>query len=762
MRPIIHFTLVAAATLLPSSTYAADEIDLAKYVDPHIGTGGHGHVFLGASVPFGAVQVGPDNFFQGWDWCSGYHYSDNVIKGFSHLHLSGTGIPDLGDVLLMPYSGDIKTAAGTRDEVGSGYASRYSHENETARPGYYSVDLVDSGIKVELTATERVGFHRYRSTKAGPLHITLDLEHENGEGRAVKTEIRQIDAHTLTGYRFSTGWARDQRVYFAIKSEQPFESFKVFDGVEKLAENQGQGAAIKGVMTFVTGDDAIQLKVGISPVSEENALANIDAEAPEWDFDAIATEARQKWNDELQAIRIKTGDESQKKVFYTALYHTMIAPALFDDHNGDYRGTDNVNRNSEVSDNYSIFSLWDTYRAAHPLYTITQPERVDDFINSMLAIYEQQGKLPVWHLMGNETDTMIGYHAVPVIVDAYFKGVRGFDSKKAYEAIKASAMRDERGLKFVKERGFIPADREIESVAKALEYAIDDWCIAQMAQSLGRNEDYQYFLSRSNNYRQYFDPQIQFMRGKLADSSWRTPFDPVQSTHREDDYCEGNAWQYTWLVPHDVEGLIGLFGSEDAFLKKLDQLFAVDSNKTANSSMDISGLIGQYAHGNEPGHHTIYLYACAGQQWKTTEKVRQVLTTLYTDKPDGLAGNEDCGQMSAWYVFSSLGFYPVNPVGGRYVFGSPLFDETTLQLPDGKTFTVITNQNSAKNTYIQSMTLNGKPYELNYITHESIMKGGTLEITMGPTPNKKFGSHREHRLISGLPTKSNSTRIVTE
>lgn len=736
---------MAAATLLPCTTYAAGENDLAQYVDPHIGTGGHGHVFLGASVPFGAVQVGPDNFFQGWDWCSGYHYSDNVIKGFSHLHLSGTGIPDLGDVLLMPHTGEIKTSAGTRDKPGSGYASRYSHDNETARPGYYSVDLADSGIKVELTATERVGFHRYLPTQAGPMHVIVDLEHENGEGRAVKTAIRQIDANTLVGYRFSTGWARDQRVYFAIKSERPFESFKVFDGNDAQSENNGQGAAIKGVMTFASGDDAIQLKVGISPVSEENALANIDAEAPDWDFDAIVKEARNKWNDELQAIRIKTGDESRKRVFYTALYHTMIAPALFDDHNGDYRGTDNENRNSAKSDNYSIFSLWDTYRAAHPLYTITQPERVDDFINSMLAIYEQQGKLPVWHLMGNETDTMIGYHAVPVIVDAYLKGVRGFDSQKAYEAIKASAMRDERGLKFIKERGFIPADREIESVAKALEYAIDDWCIAQMAHALGHDEDYRYFQNRAQSYRLYFDPQVQFMRGKLSDESWRSPFDPVQSTHREDDYCEGNAWQYIWLVPHDVQGLIKLFGGEAAFIAKLDQLFSIDSKKSENASMDISGLIGQYAHGNEPGHHTTYLYAYAGEQWKTADKVRQILTTLYTDQPDGLSGNEDCGQMSAWYVFSSLGFYPVNPAAGVYVAGSPLFDEATIDLPGGKQFTITAKGNSPENKYIQSATLNGQDYPYSYLKHADLVKGGKLEFIMGPEPNKKFGSQESHR-----------------
>lgn len=745
MWSALRFIVLLLAVSFTGVVLAGETEDFTQHVDPYIGTGGHGHVFLGASVPFGAVQLGPSNFHQGWDWCSGYHYSDDVVIGFPHLHLSGTGIPDLGDILVMPYTGHLTTFTGKLEEPESGYASRYSHDQETARPGYYSVKLLDYDIDVELTATERVGVHRYRVPGGRELHIIIDLEHENGEGRAVRTSIRQVDEYTLVGSRFSTGWARDQRVYFAMKSSVPIETFQVFDGDRDLSQTKGEGAAIKGVISFAPSPREVMLKVGISPVSEENAAANIKAETPDWDFEKIVEQARLKWNDQLKAIRIKTSDEASKRVFYTALYHTMIAPVLFNDHNGDYRGTDKKVYPSADFTNYSIFSLWDTYRAVHPLFTLTQPDRVNDFVKSMLAIYEQQGKLPVWHLLGNETDTMIGYHAVPVIVDAYLKGYRDYDVNLAYEAIKTSAMREEAGLSYLKESGFIPAEKEVESVAKAMEYAIDDWCIAQMARALEKDDDYQYFMKRASYYKNYFDPNIQFMRGKLSDASWRTPFDPIRSTHRKDDYCEGNAWQYIWLVPHDVEGLIALFGSADAFVAKLDQLFSVESVKNEGASMDISGLIGQYAHGNEPGHHTSYLYAFGGKQWKTAERVRYIVTELYTDQPDGLSGNEDCGQMSAWYILSSMGMYPVNPAAGTYVFGSPLFDEAVIQLDENKTFTITAKNNCSRSKYIQSATLNGAPYKRSYITHDDIVAGGNLTFVMGPKPNKEFGAKKEHR-----------------
>ena len=745
----IRFLLISfvSIALLPQRGFADTE-DLTQFVDPYIGSGGHGHVFVGASVPFGGVQLGPSNFYQGWDWCSGYHYSDSVLAGFSHLHLSGTGIADLGDILLMPYAGSFAMTPGSREQPDTGYASRYSHERESVRPGYYRVYLDDYDVEVELTATERVGMHRYRFPAGKQCHVAIDLQYENGGGRATQASLKQIDERTIVGHRFSTGWAKDQRVYFAIKASTDLGNIHVFDGKEELPGNEGSGKAVRGFVTFRTAPGELILKVGISPVSEENALANIDAEIPHWKFDEIVEAANAKWNDQLRVLRIKTDESSYKRVFYTALYHAMIAPVLHNDHNGDYLGTDKEICRAVDFENYSIFSLWDTYRAAHPLFTLTHPERVSDFIQSMLAIYDQQDKLPVWHLLGNETNTMIGYHSVPVIVDAYFKGLHGYDIEKAYQAIKASAMLDEEGMDYVKKLGYIPSDTQSESVAKALEYCIDDWCVAQMAQSLGYQEDYLYFSERAKYYQNYFDPTTGFMRGKLSDGSWRAPFDPSQSTHRKDDYCEGNAWQYVWLVPQDPEGLIELLGGDSGFVEKLDQMFSTEYVRNEHASVDITGLIGQYAHGNEPGHHTTYLYAYAGQQWKTAEKVRYITTELYHDQPDGLSGNEDCGQMSAWFILSSIGMYPVNPAAGIYVFGSPLFDEVTLQLPNGREFHLVARNNSRENMYIQSVRLNGEPYSKSYITHKDVLTGGELIFEMGASPNKDYAKNESDRPTS--------------
>ena len=743
------FRMVACllSCFVPALGVRSHADDVASHVDPFIGSGGHGHVFVGASVPFGAVQVGPSNFHQGWDWCSGYHYSDSVLAGFSHLHLSGTGIADLGDVLVMPYTGPLAISPGSQKDPDSGYASRYSHDREVVRPGFYSVDLLDHDVHAELTATERVGLHRYRYPDDRPAHLAIDLHFGNGGGRALETSLRRVDTATVVGSRRSTGWAKDQRVFFALRSSRPFAEFRIFQGDRRVAGDSAEGRGLRAIASYEGSPGEVLVRVGLSPVSEENALANLEAEAGHADFDAVAAAATAAWNEQLGRIQIKTDDRT-KRIFYTALYHTMIAPALFNDHNGDYRGADlQVYRNPGF-DTYTIFSLWDTYRAAHPLFTLTQPERVGHFIQTMLAIRDQQGKLPVWHLMGNETDTMVGYHAVPVIVDAYFKGLLEADPERAFEAIKNSALRDERGLDSIKEIGYIPAEKGSESVAMAMEYAIDDWCIAQMANALGKHEDEEYFSKRAKAYREYFDPATKFMRGKLSDGSWREPFDPVASAHRRDDYCEGNGWQYLWLVPHDPEGLIELLGGDAPFCEKLDQLFSVESVKTEGASADISGLIGQYAHGNEPGHHTTYLYAFAGQQWKTARLVRQILTTLYSDQPDGLSGNEDCGQMSAWYVFSALGMYPVNPVAGVYVFGSPLVDEATITLPEGKTFTIVARGNSPDNIYIQSAELNGQPYAKSFITHADIVAGGTLTFLMGPEPNKAFGTAPEDRPAS--------------
>lgn len=743
MNRFLLAACILAALFTPSASPGHAD-DFTGSVDPWIGSGGHGHVFVGASVPFGGVQVGPTNFHQGWDWCSGYHYSDSILAGFTHLHLSGTGIADLGDILVMPYTGKLLTGPGSLKDPDAGYASRYRHDREQVHPGFYSVDLLDHDVHVELTATERVGLHRYRYPADKPARLAIDLQFGNGGGRALETRLHRVDAATVVGSRRSTGWAKDQRVFFALRSSQPFAEFRIFQGADEQPGESAEGRGLRAIATYAGSPGEVVVRVGLSPVSENNALANLEAEAADADFDEVAAAAQQAWNEQLGRIRI-AADDRTRRIFYTALYHTMIAPSLFNDHNRDYRGADmQVYRDADF-DNYTTFSLWDTYRAAHPLFTLTQPERVRHFTQTMLAIRDQQGKLPVWHLMGNETDTMVGYHAVPVIVDAYFKGLLDADPERAYEAIKNSAMRDERGLDAIKARGYIPAERETESVAKAMEYAIDDWCIAQMAQSLGKHEDYEYFSKRGEAYREYFDPDTRFMRGKLTDGTWREPFDPVASAHRRDDYCEGNGWQYLWLAPQNPEGLIELLGGEGPFCEKLDQLFSIESIKTEGASADISGLIGQYAHGNEPGHHTTYLYAFAGQQWKTAKLVRQILTTLYSDQPDGLSGNEDCGQMSAWYVFSALGMYPVNPVAGVYVFGSPLVDEARISLPQGREFTIVAKNNSPVNPYIQSVELNGKPYRKSYIPHNDIVAGGTLTFVMGPEPNKDFGAAPEDR-----------------
>ena len=748
--PLVACVLAALVTPVASLRAAND---FTGHVDPFIGSGGHGHVFVGASVPFGAVQVGPANFHQGWDWCSGYHFSDDVLAGFSHLHLGGTGIADLGDILLMPYTGELATGPGSRKDPDAGYASRYRHDREQARPGFYAVDLLDHDVHVELTATERVGLHRYRFPADRRAHLAIDLQFENGGGRVVESRLRRVDETTIVGYRRSKGWAKDQRVFFALKSSKPFAEFRIFLGDRAVGGESAEGQGLRAIGTYEGSPGEVLVRVGISPVSEENALANLEKEAGTADFDAVAAAAKAAWNDQLGRIQIEADDRT-KRIFYTALYHTMIAPALFNDHNGDYRGADGEIHRNPGFETYTIFSLWDTYRAAHPLFTLTQPERVGQFIQTMLAIRDQQGKLPVWHLMGNETDTMVGYHAVPVVVDAYFKGLLDADPERAFEAIRNSAMQDERGLDAVKEVGYIPAERHGESVAMAMEYAIDDWCIAEMAKALGKQEDETYFSGRAKAYREYFDPTTKFMRGKLSDGTWREPFDPVASSHRRDDYCEGNGWQYLWLVPHDPEGLIDLLGGDEAFGEKLDQLFAVESVKSEGASADISGLIGQYAHGNEPGHHTTYLYAFVGQQWKTAKLVRQILTTLYSDQPDGLSGNEDCGQMSAWYVFSAMGIYPVNPVAGVYVFGSPIVDKATIAVPGGKSFTIVAKNNSPVNLFIQSVELNGKPYGKSYITHPDIIAGGELTFVMGPEPNKAFGSALEDRPQSVVMSRS--------
>ncbi|MBC3787471.1 GH92 family glycosyl hydrolase [Spirosoma utsteinense] len=730
------------ALLLPAIATVAQvrpPVQLTRYVDPFIGTGFHGHVFMGANVPFGAVQLGPTQMSQGWDWCSGYHYSDSLIVGFAHTHLNGTGIGDLGDVLLMPTTGPVKLSRGTSKDSRSGYASRFAHTDEIARPGYYAVKLQRYNIDVALTATERVGLHQYTYPKASDAHIVIDLGEGVGD-RPTETYLEKSNDSTLVGYRFSKGWAPDQRLYFAIVFAKPIQKLDVYSDQTPISGLSAKGVRVKGVVSFATqANEKVLVKVGISPVSSANALANIRAELPHWNFPRVTADADAAWNRELGKVVVKTKDQNRLKIFYTALFHTQVAPSLFNDHNGDYRGTDKKVYTKAPFANMTTFSLWDTYRAANPLFTITQPRRVGDMVNSMLAIFDQQGKLPVWHLVGNETNTMPGNSAMPVVADACLKGIPGVDINRTFEAMKKSAMLDERGLKFVKTLGYIPADSMVESVARGLEYAIDDWAIAQVARKLGRSDDYAYFSKRAKAYQSYFDPQTRFMRGRVSDSERRTPFSPLVSRHMKDDFAEGNAWQYTWLVPQDVDGLIALFKGEKAFTQKLDSLFVIKGDMGSEASSDITGLIGQYAHGNEPSHHITYLYGYVGQPWKTADHVRYILDSLYTTRPDGLSGNEDVGQMSAWYVLSSLGFYPVNPANGAYVFGSPVFDEATLRLENGKSFRLKTVNNSAANRYIQRVTLNGKPYLPAYLLHQTILDGGELLIEMGKAPSPTWG-----------------------
>lgn len=741
--------IVSAALLLmvgcATQQGSGSKDDVLQFVDPYIGSAAHGHVFVGASVPFGAVQVGPTNITQGWDWCSGYNYSDSVVRGFSQLHLSGTGIGDLGDVLMMPYLGPLRTMTGTQQDPTSGYSAHYSHKDEQVAPGYYSVKLTDNDIQVELTASERVALQKYDFPGTDSARVIIDLEQGIGWDAPVKTHIDRLNDSTLIGYRFSKGWANDQRLWFAIRSSEPITRWDVFDSSAFKSNDSLTAVRTKGIISFGKDLKSVSFKVGISPVSSEGAQANIEAEMPNWDFAAAKQRAQDSWRKALSKIKIETPDTARKRVFYTALYHSMIDPALFNDHDGSYRGTDKKVYEKADFQNYTVFSLWDTYRALNPLYTLIERDRVVDFVRSMLAIYKQQGKLPVWHLMGNETNCMVGYSAAPVVADAIVKGFDGFDKELAMEALVKTANTDEFGLKYLKELGYIPADKENEAVSKALEYAVDDGSIALAAKKLGKTDIYETFSKRAQYYKRYFDSTTGFMRGVMADGSFRSPFNPFQSVHRENDYTEGNAWQYIWLVPQDVHGLIGLFGGDQPFIQKLDSLFIVKGDMGAEASPDISGLIGMYAQGNEPEHHVPYLYDFAGQPWKTAEKVNEIATKFFTDKPDGLCGNDDCGEMSGWYVLSSLGFYQVNPSNGIFVFGTPFFDKASVDVGHGKTFTVIAKDRSDKNFYIQSVKLNGQPYRKSFITYKDITDGGSLEFTMGAAPNKTFGVAPEDR-----------------
>jgi predicted alpha-1,2-mannosidase len=749
--PTIIISLLSLGMLFNSCTTTKTQPpeDLTIYVDPYIGSDWNGHVFVGAHLPFGAVQIGPTNYIKGWNWTSGYHYSDSIMTGFSQMHLSGTGIGALGDVLITPFTGEKHFSPGTVREPLKGYASLYSHDRETVEAGFYAVDLLDYDIHVELTATERVGFHRYTFPASDEARIAINLELGIGWDRPEDVMLRQVNDTLIVGHRHSSGWASDRRNFYAIILSKPIEKLEFRPDNKLNSDVEAQGKDVVALLSFATQEgEQISLKVGISPVSYEGALNNIKAEIPHWDFEKIREQARDKWNRELAVIDFYHPDEAEMRTFYTAMYHAFYGPVLFNDHDRSFRGTDKKVYPDPGFDNYSIFSLWDTYRALHPLLTIIQTEKVDDMINSMLLIYQHQGKLPVWHLLGNETNTMVGYPAVPVVADAVFKGFSGFDHDLAYEAMITSSLIDEDGLKYLREKGFIPADLEQESVSKALEYALADWAIAEFAKMRGDSANAAYYHERALAYQIYFDPETRFMRPVLQDGSFREPFNPFESIHEGyawTDYTEGNGWQYTFLVPHDVRGLADLMGGDEAFEAKLDSLFFVTGDLGDFASPDISGLIGQYAQGNEPSHHAAYMFNYVGAQHKTARKVRFIMDEWYTDLPDGLPGNEDCGQMSAWYIFSSLGFYPVNSANSVFAIGSPVAHRATIHLPDNKKFTIIAHHNSSENIYVQKIRLNGKDLMRSYITYPEIMQGGKLEFFMGNEPNYEFGRAIENR-----------------
>ena len=685
--------------------------NLTQYVNQYVGTGGHGHTFMGANVPFGLVQLGPTEPTRGWDWCSGYYYDDDELIGFGHMHLSGTGIGCLGDVAFLPVK-DFKQTS-----------TRFKHEAEKVHPGYYSVQLTDPNVLVELTATERCGFHRYTFKNGAKAQLALDLSQCIGWDKLNDCLLTQESATRLTGFRRSNGWAADRRIYFSIDFSQPVTVHRL-DSMERV------------VVSVADNTKPLLVKVALSPVSIDKAKLNMQAELAGWDFDAAVKQADEAWNRELARIEIQTNDRTKKCVFYTAMYHLMTSCSKFNDVDREYRGADGKVHKADFT-NYTTLSLWDTYRAAHPLMTVAFPEMQRDFAQTFLNIYKQQGRLPVWHLMGSETDCMVGNPGAIVLADLTMKGFVE-DKELALEALKATQMKDIRSLGLLKKYGYIPwnLEPENETVAKALEYCAADDGVAKVAKLLGKKDDYEYFFNRSRSYKKYYDPETRFLRAVDTDGKFRLPFNPFFAEHRTNDYTEGNAWQYTFLVPHDVKGLIKLFGSDKAFMSKLDSLFFVEGWAGDNASPDMSGMTGQYAHGNEPSHHVIYMYNYAGRPDKAAPMLRKMLNETYLDQPDGLSGNEDVGQMSAWYILSSVGLYQVDPVGGRFVIGSPLFDKATVNVGGGKTFTVVAKNNSDKNIYVQSARLNGKTLKNSYVDFNDIRHGGTLELVMGPKPSK--------------------------
>jgi len=737
--------------LIPLACYSCTNnkpVPLTSYVNPMIGTSGHGHTFPGTTVPFGMVQLSPDTYNVGWDWCSGYHYSDSSIMGFSHTHLSGCGRGELLDVLMMPTTGAVKFNPGSRENPDSGYRSRFSHKTEIAKPGYYSVMLDDYKIKAELTATQRAGFQRYTFSNNENANLIIDMAHSFKTDSILNGTIEIVNDTIVVGSHRSKGWGEgtekywvQHEVFFVARLSKPIKSASFFvDG--NIVDNVKtvSGKAVKTNLVFDMKDNnQLLIKVGISGVDLEGALKNVTTEIPDWDFDNVVKSADNNWNDILKTFEVTDQNQANKETFYTALYHSCIAPFTASDVDGRYMGFDHQVHKADGFTMTTGLSLWDTFRAANPLYTLVSPPKVTDIINSMLVQYEQCGLLPVWPLGNSETNCMIGYHSIPVITDAYLKGISGFDAEKAYEAMKKSAMQDDFDIQYLKKYNYIPRDlAPTISVARTLEYAFDDYCIALMAQKMGKTDDFTYFSKRAKSFENVFDTTIGFMRGKDSKGVFRPDFDPYNAVNSSSDFVEGNSWQYTWFVLHDIPALIKGMGGKRAFVNKLDSLYSVSSKLDKDTPTDVSGLIGQYAHGNEPSHHVAYLFNYGDAPWKTQERIHQIMTTLYSNKPDGLCGNEDMGQMSAWYVFSALGFYPVNPADGKYVFGTPQFNEMAINLPNKKVFTVKASNLSSKNIYIQNVKLNGVDYKKGYITHQQLTEGGKLEFQMSDKPGMVF------------------------
>ncbi|OFY45011.1 MAG: hypothetical protein A2X18_13800 [Bacteroidetes bacterium GWF2_40_14] len=722
MKQLFPFIL----TLLSITTSIAQQTTKIQYVNPFVGTDFHGHTFPGATFPFGMVQLSPDTRLTGWDGCSGYHYSDSTIYGFSHTHLSGTGIPDYCDILVMPVSG-----YNHPDIDREHYKSQFSHKREKASPGYYEVFLDKPEILVQLTAGKRVGMHRYTFRKDSEKQVIIDLSHRD---EVLDSGFEIVDNHTIKGFRRSKSWAQDQIVFFYMEFSEPFKDPLV-------------NGKVKALLTFdPQKGNNLTVRTAISSVSEDNAKMNLLAEVKGFNFNKLRSETENAWNEYLGKIDVETLNSVDKRIFYTALYHTAMAPNLYSDVNGEYRGMDRRVHKADGYEQYTVFSLWDTYRALHPLFTIIEQRRTTDFVKSFLAIYKQAGKLPIWELSGNETNCMIGYHSIPVIADAIKKNIGGFDISEALNAMVNSSNRNEYGIDIYIKNGFIPAQMEHESVSKTLEYAYDDWCIAQVAKQLGNVGLYEKYMQRAQYYKNVFDPNTGFMRPKIK-GRWLTPFNPTEVNFH---FVEANSWQYSFYVPQDIGTHIKMLGGDDAYSAKLDELFSAPAKTTGRTQSDITGLIGQYAHGNEPSHHTAYLYSYAGKPWKTQEMVRKIMGTLYSAAPDGLCGNDDCGQMSAWYVLSAIGFYPVTPGDETYVLGSPLFSKVIINLENGEKFTIKSPSSNNKNIYIKSALLNGDDYTKSYITHSNIIAGSTIDLRMAPTPDFSFGTSQSDRPRSSI------------